>query len=167
MGLSLYWWLTPPKLSTPAAKLTNQADALGYHPTWFANSISWAFDLIFTVGPKALLGARAFSPWLPLSDPRTATYQAAYRAHNNNDTPDDLGIVGWGIGQIVVQGIRHAGPRLGQNSFRDALQHLRFRPDVWAPLTFSPGVRQGANVVAVLKEGGGKWVLDRDFSGSF
>ena len=49
----------------------------------------------------------------------------------------------------------------------DALQHLKFRPDVWAPLNFSPGVRQGGNVVAVLKEGGGKWVLDRDFSASF
>ena len=30
--------------------------------------------------PKALADARAFSPWLPLSDPRTATYQEQYRA---------------------------------------------------------------------------------------
>jgi branched-chain amino acid transport system substrate-binding protein len=163
-GSTATWLYMAP---TPAAKLTNQADALGYHPVWFANSISWAFDLIFTVGPKALMGARAFSPWLPLSDPRTQPYQQAYRAGNNNETPDDIGIVGWGVGEIVVEGLRRAGPRLGQNTFRDSLQHLRFRPDLWAPLSFAPGVRQGANVVAVLKEQGGKWTLEHDFTDRF
>ena len=163
-GATATWLYMAP---TPAAKLVNQADAVGYHPTWFANSISWAFDLIFAVGRKPLTGARAFSPWLPLSDPRTQAYQDAYRKDNPNSTPDDLGIIGWGIGQIVGQGVRNAGPRLGQNSFRDAMQHLQFRPDVWAPLKFGPGVRQGANVVAVLKEDGGHWALERDFSASF
>ena len=163
-GATVAWLYMAP---TPAAKIVNQADSLNYHPVWFANSISWAFDLIFLVAPKALAGARAFSPWLPLDDPRSSSYQQAYRSHNNNETPDDIGLVGWGVGQIVVEGIRRAGPKLGHNTFRDAMQKLNFRPDVWAPLAFGPGTRQGANVVAVLKEGGGKWVLDRDFTDRF
>lgn len=163
-GATATWLYMAP---TPAAKLANQADAAGFHPTWFANSISWGFDLIFKVAPKALAGARAFSPWLPLSDPRTNNFQNAYRAQNGGADPDDLGLVGWGVGQIVVEGIRRAGPQLGQNSFRDAMQNLRFRPDVWAPLSFGPGVREGANVIAVLKEAGGRWVLERDFTGGF
>lgn len=162
-GATATWLYMAP---TPAAKLANQADAAGYHPTWFANSISWGFDLIFRVAPKALAGARAFSPWLPLSDPRTKAFQDAYRKHNGEE-PNDLGIVGWGVGQIVVEGIKRAGPELGQNSFRHSMQHLDFRPDVWAPLNFAPGTRQGANVVAVLREGGGRWVLERDFVASF
>src|SRR5207247_5870610 len=70
-GATAAWLYMAP---TPAAKLANTADAAGYHPTWFANSISWQFNLVFTVAPQALAGARAFSPWLPPSDPRPNTY---------------------------------------------------------------------------------------------
>jgi ABC-type branched-subunit amino acid transport system substrate-binding protein len=163
-GATAVWLYMAP---TPAATLANQANAAGFHPVWFANSISWAFDLVFVVGPKSLKGARAFSPWLPLSDPRTAAYKKAYSEQNPGLAPDDLGLVGWGVGQIVAEGLRNAGSQLGQNSFRNALQHLQFRPDVWAPLDFHPGVREGANVVAVLKEDGGHWALEQDFTGRF
>jgi len=163
-GGTVTWLYMAP---TPAAKIVNQADALNYHPVWFANSISWAFDLIFVVAPKALAGARAFSPWLPVSDPRADPYKAAYKAENPNDTPDDLGLIGWGVGQILVQGLRGAGQKLGQNTFREAMQTMHYRPDIWAPLTFNPGVRLGANVIAVLKESGGHWVLDHDFTDGF
>jgi len=162
-GATATWLYMAP---TPAAKLANQADAAGYHPVWFANSISWAFDLVFTVAPKALAGARAFSPWLPLSDPRTNTYKQAYQSQTGQ-TPDDLGIVGWGVGEIVGAGIQNAGKTIGQNNFRAAMQSMRYAPDIWAPLSFGPGVREGANVVAVLKAGNGHWDLDRDFSSSF
>jgi len=163
-GATAVWLYMAP---TTAASLANQADASGFHPTWFANSISWGFDLTFAVGPKSLRGARAFSPWLPLSDPRTDTYKQAYVQANPGATPDDLGLVGWGVGQIVGKGLENAGKQLGQNSFRDALQHLQFRPDVWAPIDFHDGVREGANVVAVLKEDGGHWVLEQDFTAGF
>ena len=162
-GATATWLYMAP---TPAAKLVNQADAAGYHPTWFANSISWAFDLTFTVAPKALQGARAFSPWLPLSDPRTNTYQQAYR-DQTGQTPDDLGIVGWGVGEIVGKGFELAGKTLGQNNFRAAMQSMKFAPDIWAPLNFGPGVREGANVVAVLRQEGTHWALDHDFASSF
>jgi len=151
----------------PAARIANQSNDAGFHPIWFANSISWAFDLTFLVGPESLEGARAFSPWLPLSDPRTNEYQEQYRANNDGETPDDLGLVGWGVGQIVAAGLEAAGPDLGQNSFRDAMQHLRFAPDVWAPLDFDDGVRQGANRIAVLAEEDGRWVVERDFTSEF
>lgn len=163
-GAKAVWLYMAP---TPAALIANQSFAAGYHPTWFANSISFGFNLVFAVSKDGLKGARAFSPWLPLDDPRTDTYKKAYVAQNPGQTPDDIGLLGWGIGQIVGAGIEKAGPKLGQNSFRDAMQHLHFKPDLWAPITFDPGVREGANVVAVLKEDGGKWVLEHDFTGKF
>lgn len=160
-GATATWLYMAP---TPAAKLANQADAAGYHPTWFANAISWNFDLIFAVGPKALAGARAFSPWPPLADPRTQTYQQEYRRQNPNETPDDLGIVGWGIGEIVAGGLQAVKGPLGQNSFRVAMQNLQLKPSLWNPLSFGPGVREGGNSVAIYKESGGRWVLERDFT---
>lgn len=148
----------------PAAKIANQSNDAGFHPTWFANSISWAFDLTFAVAPEALKNARAFSPWLPLSDARTQTYQEQYRINNDGEAPDDLGIVGWGVGQIIAEALERAGPKLGQNSFRDAMQNLDFAPDVWAPISFDDGIRQGANRIAVLAEENGRWVVERDFT---
>jgi branched-chain amino acid transport system substrate-binding protein len=163
-GATAVWLYMAP---TTAATLANQADADGFHPTWFANSISWAFDLIFVVGPKSLEGARAFSPWLPLSDPRTNTYKQAYAKQNPGVKPDDLGLVGWGVGQIVAKGFENAGSKLGQNSFRAALQSLHFKPDVWAPIDFRGGKREGANLVAVLKQDGTRWTLEHDFTAGF
>jgi ABC-type branched-subunit amino acid transport system substrate-binding protein len=162
-GAAATWLYMAP---TPAAKLVNQAYLDGYHPIWFANSISWAFNLTFVVAPTALAGARAFSPWLPLSDPRTNTYQQAYQA-SFHQAPDDLGLVGWGVGEIAGEAIRRTGKALGQNAFRNTMQHLNYKPDLWAPLSFTDGVREGANVVAVLKESGGRWVLEHDFTSSF
>lgn len=162
-GATATWLYMAP---TPAAKLANQSQVAGYHPTWFANSISWNFNLVFAVGPTALKGARAFSPWLPLSDPRTKTYQDAYRAQTNSN-PDDLGIVGWGVGQIVGEAIKRTPNPLGQNSFRNTFQNLDFRPDIWAPIHFDANTREGANLVAVFKEDGGAWVLERDFTAGF
>jgi branched-chain amino acid transport system substrate-binding protein len=163
-GAEAVWLYMAP---LPAAKIANQSNDAGFHPIWFANSISWAFDLTFAVAPEALQNARAFSPWLPLSDPRTATYQEQYRANNNGETPDDLGIIGWGLGEIIGEGLRQAGPELGQNSFRDAMQHLEFAPDVWVPLAFDDDVREGANQVAVLAEGDGRWVVEHEFTAGF
>ncbi|MEY2426193.1 MAG: branched-chain amino acid transport system substrate-binding protein [Actinomycetota bacterium] len=151
---------------TPAAKIANQCAVSGYHPIWFANSISWGFDLVFTVAPTALQNARAFSPWLPLSDPRTKTYQDAYRAQTG-ENPDDLGIVGWGVGQIVGEAIKRTPNPLGQNNFRATFQALDFKPDIWVPVKFGATTREGANFVAVLKESGGKWALERDFTSGF
>jgi branched-chain amino acid transport system substrate-binding protein len=162
-GATAVWLYMAPTL---AAKLANQADAAGYHPTWFANSISWGFDLVLKVAPAGLAGARAFSPWLPLSDPRTDAYQREYRSQYG-EAPDDLGLVGWGVGQIVGKAVERAGKNLGQNGFRNAMQHLQFAPDLWAPVSFRAGVREGANVVAVLKQDGDHWALERDFAGSF
>jgi hypothetical protein len=113
-----------------------------------------------------LKNARAFSPWLPLTDPRTKTYQDEYRRQTNAN-PDDLGIVGWGVGQIVGEAIKRTPGQLGQNSFRNTFQSLDFKPDIWAPIHFDATTREGANVVAVLKEDGGHWALDRDFTSGF
>jgi branched-chain amino acid transport system substrate-binding protein len=166
-GASVVWLYMAP---TPAAKLASQAFGIGYHPTWFANSISWGFDLALTAAPTALAGARAFSPWLPLTDPRTKTYQDAYREQNPNSNPDDLGIVGWGVGEIVVESLKRTGRTLGQNVFRETFQNMNFTPDIFVPLAFGAGVREGANQVAVLKANSDTaadhWVLERDFTGS-
>ncbi len=171
-GATATWLYMAP---IPAAKLTNQAQAIGYHPTWFANSISWNFDIVYGKGAnQSLRGARAFSPWPALSDPRTATYQSAYRSIYS-DPPEDLGIPGWGIGQIIANALKNVGLDLGQNNFRAAMQSLQTgatsvvdgTPMLWSPLRFGAGVRIGANQVITFKEQGLAWTGEADYRSGY
>jgi len=171
-GATATWLYMAP---IPASKLTNQSEAIGYHPTWFANSISWNFDIVFGKGTnQSLRGARAFSPWPALSDPRTATYRSAYQ-RLYADPPEDLGIPGWGIGQIVAAGLKQVGVDLGQNNFRAAMQNLTTgatstvdgTPMLWSPLRFGPGVRTGANQVITFKEQNLAWTGEADYRSGY
>ena len=158
----------------PAGKLASQADAIGYKPTWFANSVSWNFDIMFLAAGPPLQNARAFSPWPPLTDPRTATYRQAYDQYYD-DPPLDLGIPGWGIGQILSTAFLRAGPTMGQNSFRHAMQTLQLSgpapvdksPLLWAPISFGAGMRTGATKVVTFAESGDRWTLERDYGSRY
>lgn len=164
---------------TPAANIARESESNGYRPIWFANSISWNFNVALTAGGTAFRGARAFSPWPALKDRRLATY--------NNYAPagppsiKDFGIPGWGIGQIVANALLAAGKDLGQNSFRDAMQHLQLTtkspvdgtPLLWSPVSFRPGVRTGASAVMTLKQVGSgtgtdtQWANEADYRSSY
>ena len=66
----------------------------------------------------------------------------------------------------MAGGLQAVKGQLGQNSFREAMQNLQLKPALWNPLSFGPGVREGGNAVAIYKESGGAWVLERDFVSS-
>ncbi|MCA1824815.1 MAG: ABC transporter substrate-binding protein, partial [Frankia sp.] len=170
-GAQVAWLYMAP---TPAAKLANQAKGAGYQGVFFANSISWNFDLVFATGPTAFRGSKAFSPWPALNDPRTQTYQQAYRQYYN-DPPLDLGIPGWGLGQVIASAIKTAGRDLGQNNFREAMQHLQLQrtgfadntPLLWSAITFAPGVREGGNQICTFREQNGSWVVEADYRSNY
>lgn len=171
-GATATWLYMAP---IPASKLAGQADAIGYHPTWFANSISWNFNIVFGGGAnRALRDARAFSPWPALNDPRTATYKKAYQALYA-DPPEDLGIPGWGIGQIIATALKTIGEDLGQNNFRAAMQALQIgstsvvdgTPMLWSPLAFGPGIRTGASQVVTFKESNLNWAVEADYRSGY
>jgi len=93
----------------------------------------------------------------------------------------DLGVPGWGIGQIVANALKNAGKDVGQNSFRDAMQHLQLTttspvdgtPLIWSPLSFRPGVRTGSVKVMTFKQTGSgngtdtQWANEADYRSSY
>jgi branched-chain amino acid transport system substrate-binding protein len=160
-GAQTVWLYMAP---TTAATFANQALQAGAHPTWFSNAIAWGFNLTLAVAPDAFKGAQTFSPWLPLSSPAAAPYKAAFEKQNPGEKPDDLGIVGWGLGEIVAEGLKTTKGQLGQNSFREAMQNLNFKPVLWAPINCQPNRRVCSDEVAVLKAESGQWNLVQGFS---
>lgn len=152
----------------PMIKLAQQSQAAQYHPVWFANSISWAFDDAAQVGNAngALDGARAFSSWVSVSSPAANHYKAAYREIVGGE-PDDIGLVGWGVGEVLAAALDRAGKDLGYNTFRASFQSLNFTPEVWAPQSFGPGARFGTRSVIEFRISGDHWNQVGTFRSSF
>jgi branched-chain amino acid transport system substrate-binding protein len=160
-----------------AINLSKEAQADGYHPTWVGSSISWGFNLVLAPAGGALDGARTFSPWGGLSDPRYATYNKV-NDQGKTSQDKDIGLPAWGYGQIIAAAMKAAGPDLGRNSFRVAMQNLRTgatdvvtgAPMCWPPLDFTGGKRYGSGdrtIVMTVKGGGAtgtsEWATESDY----
>lgn len=158
-----------------AINISKESQADGYHPTWVSSSIAWGFNLVLTPSSGALDGAKAFSPFGGLDDPRYATYRKVNTAGRTDDDKD-IGLPAWGFGQIFAAAMHAAGPNLGRNSLRVALQNLKTgttdivtkAPMCWPPLDFTGNKRYGSGdrtiVMTVKGSGaGGLWSTESDY----
>lgn len=163
---------------TVAASVATSTKNSGYQPKFFANSISWNFNLGLTAASGALAGSKAFSPWPSLQDSRASFYRNNYNVGGPPAT-QDLGLPGWGLGQVIGAALQKAGKDLGRNSFRNAMQHLELgnkspldgTPLLWSPLKFTDGQRQGGNQIVTYKttgQGSGiQWATESDYRSSY
>ncbi len=162
-----------------AVEFKNQCAGRTSPMVWVANNISWGFNLALSPAAGALDGAKAFSPWGGLRDPRYATFNAVDN-EGRTDQDKDIGLASWGYGQIVAAGLKGAGPNLGRNSFRVAMQNLRTgTTDVvtgaamcWTPLDFTGGKRYGSGdrsmVLTVSGTGSNAiWATESDYKSAF
>ncbi|MFA5889962.1 MAG: ABC transporter substrate-binding protein [Actinomycetota bacterium] len=149
-------------------KIAQQAQAAAYLPIWFACAPSWNFNQVLQIGNSdgAMKNARAFSPWSSLSSPAVDEFKAVYRARYNQE-PDDIGVVGWGFGEVLTAALQAAGRDLGHDTLRAAFQNLHATPKIWAPLDFGPGVRIGSNVIMEFREAGDHWEQVGTFRNTF
>jgi ABC-type branched-subunit amino acid transport system substrate-binding protein len=160
-----------------AINLSKEAQADGYHPTWVGSSISWGFNLVLAPSGGALDGAKTFSPWGGLSDPRYATYNQV-NDQGKTSQDKDIGLPAWGYGQIISAAMKAVGPALGRNSFRVAMQNLKTgatdvvtgAPMCWPPLDFTGGKRYGSGdrtIVMTVKGNGAAgsavWATESDY----
>ena len=137
--------------------LVRQLDLVGVRP-----HVRWS-------RPKSLEGRARVQPVAPALRPahRRRT-RRRYRKQNPGETPDDLGLVGWGVGQIVAEGpATKPGRRSVRTRSATRCSTSTSGPTSGRRSTSSPACAKGANVVAVLKEDGGHWVLEHDFTGKF
>lgn len=154
---------------TPFIKLAQQSQGAAYHPTWVGAAGWWCYNTVAQVGNSngAMEGARSFSTWVALSSPAANEYKAAYKAMYPNETADDIGLVSWGIGEVLEAALRAAGPNLGHNTLRAALQSLKVTPKTWSPQSFTPGSRIGSNKVLEFRIEGDHWKQVGGYRSSF
>ena len=146
---------------------------------WVGNNISWGFNLVLSPAAGALDGAKVFSPWGGLRDPRYATFNQVDTA-GRTDRDKDIGLAAWGFGQVLAAAIKNAGPALGRNSFLVAMQNLKTgKTDAvtgaamcWPPLDFTGGKRYGSGdrTIVMTVQGTGStaiWATESDYRSAF
>lgn len=147
--------------------------------TWVGNNISWGFNLVLTPAAGALDGAKVFSPWGGLRDPRYATFNQV-NTEGRTDRDKDIGLAAWGFGQVLAAAIKNAGPALGRNSFLVAMQNLKTgsidqvtgAAMCWSPLDFTGGKRYGSGdrTIVMTVQGSGStsiWATESDYRSAF
>ncbi len=147
--------------------------------TWVGNNISWGFNLVLNPAAGALDGAKVFSPWGGLRDPRYATFNQVDTA-GRTDSDKDIGLAAWGFGQVLAAAIKQAGPALGRNSFTVAMQNLKTgsidqvtgAAMCWPPLDFTGGKRYGSgdrSIVMTVSGSGSTaiWATESDYRSAF
>lgn len=177
-GAQAIWLYVAPN---NAINISKESQADGYHPTWVSSSIAWGFNLALTPAAGALDGARSFSPWGGLSDPRYATFNKV-NTEGRTTQDKDIGLAAWGFGQIIAAAMHNAGPDLGRNSFRVAMQNLRTGTrDIvtgatmcWPALDFTGGKRYGSGdrtIVMTVKGSGASgssvWATESDYASKY
>jgi ABC-type branched-subunit amino acid transport system substrate-binding protein len=161
-----------------AINISKESQADGYHPTWVSSSIAWGFNLALAPAAGALDGAKSFSPWGGLTDPRYETFNQV-NTQGKTTQDKDIGLPAWGYGQVIAAAMKASGPKLGRNNFRVALQNLKTgavdvvtgAPMCWPPLDFTGSKRYGSGdrtIVMSVKgngaTGSSQWVTDSDYA---
>lgn len=177
-GAETTWLYMAPNVAINiAVEYRNQCP--GRTMVWVGNNISWGFNLVLSPAAGALDGAKVFSPWGGLRDPRYKVFNQV-NDEGQTDRDKDIGLAAWGFGQIVAAAVRNAGPDLGRNSFRHAMQNLRTgstdvvtgTPMCWTPLDFTGGKRYGSGdrSIVMTVQGSGStaiWATESDYTSAF
>jgi ABC-type branched-subunit amino acid transport system substrate-binding protein len=166
---------------TPAINIASEYKQLcpTQKMTWVGNSISWGFNLVLSPAAGALDGAKVFSPWGGLRDPRYATFNQV-DTEGKTDRDKDIGLAAWGFGQVLAAAIKQAGPHLGRNTFLDAMQNLKTGATdqvtgaamCWTPLDFTGGKRYGSGDRTIVMQVSGSgstaiWATESDYRSAF
>jgi len=175
-GAEVTWLYMAPNVAINIAKSSQSID---YNPVWFANSISWQFNLALAPGAGAFDGAHAFAPWGGLTDPRYKTFNQVNTAGRTNQDKD-IGLAAWGFSQVFAAAVKNTGKELGRTSFVHAMSNLVLTktdvvtgvPLCWSPLDFRGGEKYGGkNYQMVLKvQGSGSnsiWATESDYRRTF
>lgn len=145
----------------PAAGIVRAAGQLGYSPTWVSslnNSDPVMFDLTDGLWEGAYVIAYHPSPE-DTGNPRVAEFRAQLAEMLPDEPPGGFALHGWAIGQLVVEGLRRAGPDLTRDRFIAALETL----DGWdeglpVSLTYRPDERRGNTQGYFSRAEGGRLV---------
>lgn len=92
--------------------------------------------------------------------PAVQAFIKSYKERYGRD-PNFAAQIGYTAAQLVIEGLKNAGPKLTLDSFITGMEAIKGYKDIFGapPMTFGPKIRQGSNLSLLAVVKGGKWTL--------
>lgn len=136
--------------------LVSSAKQQAYRPTFVGPGLSIGVNLVAkaTCPPPPFPDVRPMSPMVQMDviDKHDPAYKPAYRRKNgSSSTPDDIGILLWGIEKAIRLMMEADGPDLSRQSLvRTLTSGKSFATNVYAPVKYGGVPHFGASAVTLL-----------------
>jgi len=137
----------------PFIKLATNAQAQAYHPVWVGPGTTNGFQVVAEAGCPSIDSAKFLSPFPQLDaiDELDPDYKPAFRKYVGN-TPDDIGILMWGMNKTIHQMLEATGRDLSRQRFLNTVTSGQvFHSNVYPDVSYSGTIRFGARTAHLLE----------------
>jgi len=147
----------------PAADLLRAAHGVGFRPAWLGSYVVSGPDLFRLAGAQAVQGMWAASyPAGPRDHRGERLYRKLMAQKYADETPGTHSRIGYAAAQMVVEGLRRAGPELTRDGFITALEGLRdWTGGLLPPISYSPTDHRGLTALALVRAINGRWLVEK------
>jgi branched-chain amino acid transport system substrate-binding protein len=149
----------------PAADLLRAAHAADLHPSWLGSYAISGPDLFRLASVEAAHGVRATSYPAGPRDHRGETLFCrlmARDAERADETPGTHSRIGYAAAQLVIEGLKRAGPDLTRDGFIAALESLKdWTGGLLPPISYSATDHCGLTALELTRAINGKWMVER------
>lgn len=147
----------------PASDLLLAAQAEGFHPDWLGSYVLSGPDLLELAGARAAEGMRATSyPAGPRSHRGERLFQKQMDRLYPGEIPGSHSRIGYAAAQMVVEGLKGAGPELTRKAFIHALEELKdWTGGLLPPISYSSKDHRGLTGLALQRAINGRWMLEK------
>jgi len=147
----------------PVSDLLRAAMASGYQPEWLGSYVVSGPDLLKITGAKAAQGLRATGyPTGPRSHRGERLFIRQMSRLYPDEIPGSHSRIGYAAAQLVVEGLRRAGPDLTRQGFIEGLESLRDWTGGLIPsVSYTPDDHRGITGLALQRAINGRWVIDK------
>jgi len=147
----------------PVSDLLRAAMVVDYQPEWLGSYVISGPDLLKISGARAAQGLRATG--YP-SGPRSHRGERLFVRQMSRLYPDEIpgshSRIGYAAAQIVVEGLRRAGPELTREGFFKALESLQdWTGGLIPPISYTADDHRGITSLALQRAIKGRWVTEK------
>ena len=146
----------------PAVDLLRAAHVAGLGPAWLGSYVISGPDLIRLAGAEATEGLRAASYPAGPRNHRGERLYGRLMARYGDETPGTHSRIGYAAAQLVVEGLRRAGPDLTRQGFICALESIKdWTGGLLPPISYGPTDHRGLTALSLLRAKRGRWIVER------
>jgi branched-chain amino acid transport system substrate-binding protein len=148
----------------PTAELLMKAYALNFKPKWLGTYVVSGKEWIKYAGEEATHGIiTTCYPKGPIYDRGPRLFQMLMQREYGSDvTIGTESVIGYAAAQLVVEGLKNAGPDLTREGFMNALENLKdWTGGLLPPISYSKTDHRGMTGLALQRAIHGKWMQEK------